>query len=143
VTNSPETAASGAGFTAGENSGIEPPEEPPASGQKVREVATIALRAFDTALRVLSKVSSAFPPLQAPVEGLIACIDVFKVISLVSFFLNNINGHIQAASNNKESLEELANNIAQKTSIIQAATASNQPEIKARMQKLAEYVCFL
>ena len=67
-------------------SGANPPKEPPTTGTKVLEVADVALRGFDTALCVLSKVSSVFPPLQAPVEGLIACIDVFKVSSCVFRF---------------------------------------------------------
>lgn len=77
--NRHKTVGIDAGLGRSKDSGDEATEKPPAARKKASGAGTVALHAFDTALRVLSKVSSAFPPLQAPVEGLIACIDIFKV----------------------------------------------------------------
>jgi hypothetical protein len=66
--------------------GLDSSDKVPTSSEKARERAILALRAFDTALRALKGVSAAFPPLQFAIEGLIGCIDVFKVSSSILCF---------------------------------------------------------
>ncbi|KAF4613911.1 hypothetical protein D9613_008174 [Agrocybe pediades] len=99
------------------------PSKPPTTHQAtqqhdLKDSAKTAWKALETALRVLEKSADVFPPLKSTVGGLIACLDLAKVLTNSA---KNVTGNQEEYVKLAKELEEMADTLRPHASQLAAA----------------------